>query len=435
MSLPAPSPMPLAPAPAPAPESELEHTKIHRRWALGFIVFFLLVLTGVPLADLIIPMLTREVKAQSLCEQIPVLRMVLNPLSWHEYPLPIHTSGHVVQEPSRRTEQDLEAGSVTKQWLQPRVQEWLTINFSTGNNNVIIGRDGWLFYRPGIDHLAGHGFLQTTSRRTNARYLDPQTVIIDFHRQCQSHGVGLLVVPISEKAAIDHRQLTSFSTSFAGVHHQPANADFATWLRALSAAGVQVMPVDDLLREAAQHAKPFLPDDTHWTPSAMDAVARHIAHHFLLQGVIDTKAWQTEQLQITGQGDLTALLRLPRDSALFPPYTITIEKIIHPTTGAPWETNPTASVLLLGDSFSNIYQSPSLGWGESAGFGAHLAKHLGCDIDVIAVNGDGANGARRRLAMRQHPLKEKRVIIWAFAERELSNAQWSLIDLGKNEDR
>ncbi len=59
-------------------------------------------------------------------------------------------------------ERDLSRQSVAQQSVQPRLQLSLARNLGFGTANVILGRDGWLFYRPGIDWLTGPGLLDPT---------------------------------------------------------------------------------------------------------------------------------------------------------------------------------------------------------------------------------------------------------------------------------
>jgi alginate O-acetyltransferase complex protein AlgJ len=91
-------------------------------------------------------------------------------------------------------------------------------------------------------------------------------------------------------------------------------------------------------------------------------------------------------------------------------------------------------VLLLGDSFANIFSLEALGWGESAGFAEHLSVALGGRaLDCILRNSDGAFATREMLANElargRDRLAGKKLVIWEFAARELAYGNWKLIDL------
>jgi alginate O-acetyltransferase complex protein AlgJ len=59
---------------------------------------------------------------------------------------------------------------------------------------------------------------------------------------------------------------------------------------------------------------------------------------------------------------------------------------------------------------------------EGAGLPDQLAKELGFPVDVVAVMGSGATAARRSLARRRDNLSGKRVVVWCFSARDLTEA-------------
>ena len=98
-----------------------------------------------------------------------------------------------------------------------------------------------------------------------------------------------------------------------------------------------------------------------------------------------------------------------------------------------WKSDPKADILLLGDSFSNIYSLPALNWGLSAGFAEQLSYHLQRPLDRISFNDNGSYATRRELARRlatgQNPLEDKKVVIWEFTARELAQGDWKKISI------
>jgi alginate O-acetyltransferase complex protein AlgJ len=90
-------------------------------------------------------------------------------------------------------------------------------------------------------------------------------------------------------------------------------------------------------------------------------------------------------------------------------------------------------VLLLGDSFANIYSLAALGWGEAAGLAEHLSMRLGRPVDALLRNSDGAFATRqilqRELASGRDRLRGKRLVVWEFAARELAFGDWRLLPL------
>ena len=45
-----------------------------------------------------------------------------------------------------------------------------------------------------------------------------------------------------------------------------------------------------------------------------------------------------------------------------------------------------SNVLVLGDSFVNVFAHQAMGWGASAGFAEHLSRELGRPLDHIVRN-------------------------------------------------
>jgi hypothetical protein len=123
-------------------------------------------------------------------------------------------------------------------------------------------------------------------------------------------------------------------------------------------------------------------------------------------------------------------LMLPKNQRLFQPQSATVQQVVDNRTGAPWERNPAADVLLLGDSFTNIYSQPAMGWGSAAGFAEHVSYHLGRPIDVVAINGGGSSAVREELARRAAETSTPfpaRVIVYEFTMHDLMTGDWPVI--------
>ena len=69
----------------------------------------------------------------------------------------------------KAVEEQLESESVVSEWLLPRVQSILTGKLGVGNEQVYLGRDGWLFYRPDVDYVTGPPFLDPATMRRRAQ--------------------------------------------------------------------------------------------------------------------------------------------------------------------------------------------------------------------------------------------------------------------------
>jgi len=120
------------------------------------------------------------------------------------------------------------------------------------------------------------------------------------------------------------------------------------------------------------------------------------------------------------------MLDLPEGASLFPTETVWVRRVLSPD-GTPWRSAREADVLLLGDSFTNIYSLESMGWGPSAGLAEQVSYVLGRPVDRLVQNDAGAFATRAMLQREPDRLTGKRVVIYQFAARELSFGDWRII--------
>ncbi len=355
--------------------------------------------------------------------------------------------GGPIVEQNRRLQaamQDLETALEDESWLMERALpavQWLLAGWGgAGNEETYVGRQGWLFYRPGFDYLTGPPFLSAAvlERRRQAGESwrepvepDPRGAILDFHRQLRQRGIPLLVMPVPTKATIHPEAL---APSYADRRDdEPAlqNPSLARLRAELEADGIRVFDPTGTLSRLQSSA--FLRTDSHWSPQGVDAVARELAGRVRLLELpfaAGETAWQRRPASHEGVGDLAKTLRLPRWGELYPPETVDLERVAD-ARGRALKSDEDAEVLLIGDSFTNVYSVPELGWGHAAGLAEQLAYHLSRGVDRIAVNNEGATGGRRRLAAAgAGRLDGKKLVIWQFAVRELVTGDWQPVSLG-----
>lgn len=375
----------------------------------------------------------------------------------------------------------LKEDSLLSDVLLPSVQRAMAANFGVGTERAYVGRNGWLFYRPDVDYIIMPGFLDPrwTRRRANGVKdwadpvaIDPVPAIADFAAQLERRGIRLVLLPTPVKPMIQPEKLSRrFDRSRAAIQ----NASYPRFLQRLRAAAPHIVvydPTDDML--AAKHAGAdptdlYLRTDTHWTPDAMDLVAQELSKRAL--NVLSSPSPSTAAVgssnssdssrapflslptQVANSGDVAGMLQprcrtapvrdfyqaLGADWALhsdandvFPRQSVTIHRVLD-ARGNAWKADPAADVLLLGDSFSNIFSSLDMGWGSSAGLAERLSFHLRRPIDAIVRNDAGAHATRRMLADHlragRDRLANKKVVIWQFAMRELASGDWQMIEM------
>jgi hypothetical protein len=334
-------------------------------------------------------------------------------------------------EETLASESDLAAKA--RQFYRAVQMRW----FGQGNDKIVVGHDGFLFFRQEVEMAAGPGFLHR--HITGARGIDAEPkrrnpsdsvgAIIDFDRQLRARGIHLVFVPIPLKPFIYPEEVWPGYPASAG----PAwNSDRAAFKAKLIAAGVDTVDVTDELWRAKMETGEslFLKLDTHWTPRGLAIVANEVAAHVrprLPQPA--PQAFTTRTASVTNYGDLLRILEVPPTSRLFQTQTVTITQLLQGQAVARGDDS--SPVLLLGDSFTNIYHRKEMDWGEGAGLGEQLTLRLGNSVQVIAINGGGATIVRELLAQKPPALRHKKVVVWACSARDLydESITWERVPL------
>ena len=311
-------------------------------------------------------------------------------------------------------ENDLEDGADFTGPPRQFVQGLLTTKLREGNRKTYIGRAGWLYLRPALDALTGYGPLapepDSVAKDPNREpWRAPLVAIKTFAGQLEELGVELMLVPIPVKPMIYPEHITD-NHHHAPLQHRDAE-EFYRQIEELPNASVL-----DLSRDfwrAKKRSQLFLRQDTHWTPEGMEIAASKIASILATRTRLPLTVG--DPVEVSHTGDLVEQLNLPGGGLQFFQRESTL---ITPVSG--FVSDPNAEVVLLGDSFTNIYSSATLNWGENAGLAPYLALKMGRSLDVIARNGQGSTGVRQELAARgKEHLRKKKTVIWAIAARDL----------------
>lgn len=374
--------------------------------------------------------------------------------------------------------------SFLTQRLVPPVQELLAGLLGAGNEQAYLGREDWLFYRPGVDYLTGPGFLdsqQLTARaRSGSEWLpapqpDPLLAIFQFHGRLAERNIQLVLVPAPVKPVVQMEMLSAryrghssavenlsyrrflhnlehpeaffrrYETFLAPYRDVPEDKARKSWYWPLMKAFDDLKPDRDVIlasrvlvfdptsalvgRRVRTGRPQYLETDTHWRPETVEHVAERLKafleEHVRLPAV-PSPGYRRLPQTVTNLGDITVMMKLPAGQTLFPMQQVTIHQVVRGNN--LWRPDPNADVLLLGDSFSNVYSLGEMGWGEGAGLAEQLSFVMQRPLDVIIRNDAGARSTRemlsRELARGYDRLAEKRVVIWQFANRELAVGDW-----------
>jgi alginate O-acetyltransferase complex protein AlgJ len=296
-------------------------------------------------------------------------------------------------------------------------QRFLTGLFRQGNDKVLLGSGDFLFLRKEVEMASGPGFLcrRSRPRRGSAEAVpgrppsDPVQAILHYDRLLRERGIRLVFVPLPLKPFVYPEKVWPGYPREAG----PAwNIDRASFLHTLARAGVDVLDVTDDLWRAKEEGEVFLRQDTHWTPLGLGAAAERIALELRPLVGAPRTTYASRTVPVTNGGDLLRMIDFGRGPSPFRPQTVETLRI-------DTRSGDEAPVLLLGDSFTNVYSRRELEWGEGAGLGEQLALRLGTPVQVLALNGGGATAVRMLLLRKASALSRKKVVVWACSARDL----------------
>jgi len=314
----------------------------------------------------------------------------------------------------RAYEKELEEASKVAGWLRPvhrQLRWWLMRDLG---DKAVAGSDGWAYYGPDIEYLGERCFRNLKSSKSTD---DPAEAIADFKDQLTRRNIRLLVVPIPTKANLAPGYLRR------GLEPSPAfSVHSRRFMDELRGRGVEVLDLYSPL-VAQQRAHPdqnlYLAADTHWTGQgarfAAGLLAARIREMLDVATLEPKRKYRRQEVTVARRPDIPRMSRLPREASAFPPESTVAYRVLD-ESGEPYADEDDAQILLLGDSFSRIYQTDEPG---AAGWIANLAYELGAPLTTIVNDGGASTLVRQELARSPELLKGKRLVIWTFVERDL----------------
>ena len=294
----------------------------------------------------------------------------------------------------------------------------------------VTGLDGWVFFGPELRHLSLERFwgayATTVSRSRRPEDADPLPAILDFKHQLDDLGVELLLVPVPPKAVIYPDKVSEVVTIPIPVPRlDPAHQRFYEQLRA---DGVEVLDLTDLFITERFHpdGPVYCRTDTHWSGTGCTVAAAAIADLIrgrAWYGELDTQSYSAAWYSIAITGDLTR-----EDGVPEPQEELRLRGVVAGTgrSRSPVSPDSASPIVLLGDSHNLVFHAGDDMHAVGAGLPDQLAFQLGLPLDLVAVRGSGATPARINLLRRAQAdpgyWSRKRLVIWCFAARELTES-------------
>ncbi len=410
-----------------------DRTEVSRGVAIATSVIFCLGLVVVPFADGLLGAWHEPCRTAASAAS-GVMRALRGGNLWWDC---LVGANRTAVEGLREFEGSLEDASELAGAVRPRTLDALLRHGGAGSEEAYVGRDGWLFYRLDVDALV----ISPSGDGGAAR------AITLLGAELAERGIRLVVVPVPSKAAIHPEFLSASRRLFSRPVEPAVAARLAEDVKALwdamgkpdASLAPTVFDPSELMwknKESTGRTQ-FLRTDSHWTPQAMEAVAAELARVVGQPSAADHAALAAnEPVEIEAAGDTALMLDLPGNSPLLTNEKVAISRVLS-REGEPWKPDRLSPVLLLGDSYTNIFSKADLGWGDSAGLAEHLSRHIGFSVDRLSRNDAGARSAREMLAAeaRKNPgwLEGKKVVVWELAMREVVNGDWGDVSLDTGE--
>lgn len=316
------------------------------------------------------------------------------------------------------------AARLCRPWIQFAQFAWL----KDGGEKAVIGQTGWFFYKPGLDYVLARPGTAKAGGPTN----DPLPAIVAFRDQLAARGIQLVLMPVPNKETIYPERLTGQAGSGPGVL-TPHTRDLLDRLRA---ARVEFIDLFKVFAEARQHADStnraslYLAQDSHWSPAGVELAAQTAARRLVEKGWVESGQVEFSQRAAPVQrlGDVLRMLQVPAIERRVKPEAVSSVEVVRKDNGELYKDTADAEILLLGDSFLRIYQRDEPG---AAGFIAHLAKELKQPLISLVNDGGGSTLVRQELHRRPPFLKNKKVVLWEFVERDIGigTEGWPIVPL------
>ena len=307
----------------------------------------------------------------------------------------------------RAYEKELEDRSAFQRAVRPWLQYAWFVALGDAGEKVVVGRKGWLFYRPDVRYLV------------EPAITEPADVIIHFRDQLRARGIHLMIIPAPGKPSLYGEMLTR------RLHPStPVVSPTLGLIASLRNAGIETVDLFGLFGGPNGHksddgSQPlYLLRDTHWSAAAAELAASAVAARLRELGWVQpgTVEYDVRRVAVRRRSDIARMTQVPLIEASFPPEEVISHQVFKRVDGSVYRDEPSSSVLVLGDSFLRMYQTDEP---TAAGFIAHLARHLRQPVASIVNDGGASTLVRQQLASHPQLLRGKRVVIWEFVERDI----------------
>jgi hypothetical protein len=359
---------------------------------LGLILLFLVIVGGVPLSQVVV---------EACRGERPQVLQIFQ------------------RKPTAKNLRAYESNLEDSSWVAARLRPWAQYAqfawLNDGGEKALVGRDGWLFYKPGVEYTTERPGIRHSSTTT----ADALSAIVDFRDQLAARGIRLLVMLSPDKESVYPEKLTRRGRGM----EMALSSETRELLSRLKAADVEVVDLFKLFgaaKVAGTSNSPalYLARDSHWSPSGVELAAQAVARRILERNWMELGSvfYAVKASPVNRIGDILRMLQVPQLETEATAEIAPCRQVSRADSGEPYKDDVHSKVLVLGDSFLRIYQTDEPG---AAGFIAQLARELRQPVASIVNDGGASTLVRQELSRRPTWLTNKKVVIWQFVERDI----------------
>jgi hypothetical protein len=339
----------------------------------------------------------------------------------------------------RSYEKDLEKSSIVASAIRPLVQFTRYSILNDYGDKAIAGKNGWLFYKPDVEYLYRPSI--DDPRSVVVDYNDkalsdsPLEIIANFKEQLSVMEIELLIVIVPGKPSV-------YPDLIGNIPEAEKYRKFSHSLKFMQNLRQKGIDVVDLFHPFIEERKNdqrsgdslYLQKDTHWKTRgavlAAEIVADEVKKKSWFRDNKNSLEYILDTVDVTRNGDIGVMTKLtdfhlgklqvkflPEKTRCIQVYSVNKGDSGKVISRALYKDDyRTSRILILGDSFSRIYQTDEP---RGAGWIAHLAYRLGEPVASVVNDGGASTIVRQILSRKKTLLKRKKLVVWEFVERDL----------------
>jgi hypothetical protein len=279
----------------------------------------------------------------------------------------------------------------------------------------LMAADKFLVFRREVEYLLAPDFSVPGAPAS------PVPAIAAFKDYLAAQGIDFLFVPIPTKLDLYPEYLAPKADTLPGHIPQPM---LRKLIRDLAEARVETLDLLEpflKLKQASESGKRSLyqRQDTHWTTVGLETAAQLVAERVKLYSWYDSlyrdkRDYKVRDTVFENLGDIQARLPDSKKGQVAPESLI--GRQVRDAQGNLYEDSDSSSVLILGDSYTGVYQTVGC---RHAGVTAHLARSLGGPVDLIMGWGGGPEAPNKLKKRGDEYLHSKRLVVWMMSARDL----------------